>query len=185
MTVRMTMVAAAPAGPASRELRFGDDRPPVDHEQERILAAVSRLTDAGSHFTAPSVRCRRTAELLGLRAAVEPDLRDGDMGTWHGRTLNDVAARDPAALGAWTADPDAAPHGGESVTALCARVAGWFDRLPDDTGRAVAVTGPAVVRAAVVHALGAGPAAFWRVDVLPLSAVLLTGRAGRWNLRLD
>lgn len=185
MTVRLTLLAAAPTGPAAaRGIRFGDDRPPGEQERERILAAAARLPDAGRHFTAPSARCRETARLLGLAAAVEPDLRDGDMGAWTGRTLDDVAARDPASLGAWTTDPDAAPHGGESVSDLCARVAGWLDRLPDGTGRAVAVTGPTVVRAAVVHALGAGPGAFARVDVLPLSVAQFTGRGGRWNLRL-
>lgn len=184
MTVRLTLLAAAPTGPAARVIRFADDRPPCEQERERILAAADRLPDAGHHFTAPSARCRGTARLLGLPAAVEPELRDSDMGAWTGRTLDDVAAREPASLGAWTTDPDAAPHGGESVSELCARVAGWLDALPDGTGRAVAVAGPPVVRAAVVHALGAGPGAFRRVDVLPLSVVLLTGRAGRWNLRL-
>jgi broad specificity phosphatase PhoE len=47
----------------------------------------------------------------------------------------------------------------------------------------VAITHPAVVRAAIVHALGAPPAAFWRIDVAPLSRTDLSGRDGRWNLR--
>ncbi|MCM2576234.1 histidine phosphatase family protein [Streptomyces meridianus] len=184
MTVRLTLLAAAPTGPAVRAVRFGDDRPPGEHEREQILTIAARLSGARHHFTAPSARCRETARLLGLPAAVEPDLRDGDMGSWTGRTLDDIAARDPASLGAWTADPDAAPHGGESVSELCARVARWLDGLPDGTGRAVSVAGPAVVRAAVVHALGAGPGSFPRVDVLPLAVVRFTRRAGRWNLRL-
>ncbi len=47
----------------------------------------------------------------------------------------------------------------------------------------LAVAEPAVVRAAIVHALGLPPALFWRLDVPPLTLTELTGRSGRWNLR--
>ncbi|OOL28057.1 histidine phosphatase, partial [Rhodococcus rhodochrous] len=51
-------------------------------------------------------------------------------------------------------------------------------------GRVVAVTHPAVIRAATVHAFGAPAAGFWRIDVRPLAQVRLHGRGGRWSLRL-
>nr|BFE80044.1 hypothetical protein GCM10020093_026450 [Planobispora longispora] len=57
---------------------------------------------------------------------------------------------------------------------------GWLSAA--GPGRTVAVTHPAVVRAAVVHALGAPARSFWRVDVAPLARVSLTGRGGRWRL---
>ncbi|NEB75543.1 histidine phosphatase family protein, partial [Streptomyces sp. SID14478] len=74
--------------------------------------------------------------------------------------------------------------GGESVTQVCARVAGWLDGVPGGAGRLVAVVEPDVVRAAVVHATGAPLAAFWRLDVAPLTVTELSGRLGRWNVRL-
>ncbi|WP_234485642.1 hypothetical protein [Streptomyces sp. MBT97] len=43
---------------------------------------------------------------------------------------------------------------------------------------------PDVVRALLVSALGLPEPAFWRLDVRPLTAVELSGRAGRWNLRV-
>ncbi|MEV6423148.1 histidine phosphatase family protein [Streptomyces sp. NPDC051662] len=49
-------------------------------------------------------------------------------------------------------------------------------------GRVIAVAEPDIIRACAVHALGATPAAFWRIDVRPLTATELSGRAGRWNL---
>jgi broad specificity phosphatase PhoE len=70
------------------------------------------------------------------------------------------------------------------VTALCHRVGAWLDALPPDTGRALAVTEPAVIRAAIAHALDAPPAAFWRIAVLPLSTTHLTAHNSRWNIRL-
>ncbi|MFD5389166.1 hypothetical protein ACFWMG_30430, partial [Streptomyces sp. NPDC127074] len=39
------------------------------------------------------------------------------------------------------------------------------------------------VGAARAHALGLPAPAFWRLDVAPLTATELRGRAGRWNLR--
>lgn len=119
----------------------------------------------------PEARCALLPE-----AEVVPDLRDLDMGSWRGRRLADI---DPVELARWIGDPGAAPHGGEPVTALIARVRGWLGTL--DGGPVLALTHPAVVRAAVSAATGADYA---RVDVPPLGRALLTGVGGRWNLRL-
>ena len=111
-------------------------------------------------------------------------LRDLDMGSWRGRTLTEVAADGEAGLGVWMADPEAAPHGGESVAQLCRRADSWLEALPPNAGRVLAVVEQAVARAAAVRALDAPLSSFWRVDVPPLSSVQLTGRGGRWNLRM-
>ncbi|WP_327415155.1 histidine phosphatase family protein [Streptomyces sp. NBC_01233] len=107
-------------------------------------------------------------------------MRGLDAGEWAGRTLDGVAAEDPAALQAWMTDPGYAPPGGESVDALIARVGAELAGLAAGTHR-MAVE-QAVVRAAVVYALELPAAAFWRLDVRPESVTTLTGRAGRWNL---
>lgn len=107
-------------------------------------------------------------------------LRGPDTGAWAGRTLDEVAAQDPAAVHAWLTDPAYAPPGGESVHALIARVGAELAALPPGTHRAEVEQ--AVVRAAVVHALDLPAAAFWRLDVRPESVTTLTARAGRWNL---
>ena len=39
-----------------------------------------------------------------------------------------------------------------------------------------------MVKAAVVHALGAPPEAFWRVDAAPLRVTELHAHDGRWTL---
>ncbi|MEV7519259.1 histidine phosphatase family protein [Streptomyces sp. NPDC091371] len=110
-----------------------------------------------------------------------PDgLRGLDAGEWAGRTLEEVAAADPAGVHAWLTDPAYAPPGGESVAALIARVGAELAGLAPGTHRFVVEQ--AVVRAAVVHALELPAPAFWRLDVRPESVTTLTGRAGRWNL---
>ncbi|MFD7615043.1 histidine phosphatase family protein [Streptomyces sp. NPDC059828] len=185
MSIRLTLLCAA-AGPSARgEARFGDG--PLDERGVReARAAAAALPAASVVLRAPSVRCGQTVQALGLDAAVDDRLRDLDYGDWQGRSLADVvAAVGPEPVGEWTTDPGAAPHGGESVRELCLRIGAWLDELPQDAGRGVlGVVEPAVVRAASVHALGAPLSAFWRIDVPPLSGVGLTGRAGRWNLRL-
>ncbi|MET7933035.1 histidine phosphatase family protein [Streptomyces sp. NPDC005322] len=50
-------------------------------------------------------------------------------------------------------------------------------------GRVLAVAEPAVVRAALVHALALPAQTFWRLDAAPLTATELSGRSGRWNPR--
>ncbi|GGK66954.1 hypothetical protein Ppa06_23620 [Planomonospora parontospora subsp. parontospora] len=129
---------------------------------------------------APERRCLQTAQALGLRAGPDPLLADWDHGRWRGMTLAEVEAAEPMELAAWLSDPEAAPHGGESVLDLLGRVAGWLSAAAP--GRTVAVTHPAVVRAAVVQVLDAPARSFWRVDAAPLARVALTGRGGHWRL---
>ncbi|MGX4694759.1 histidine phosphatase family protein [Streptomyces sp. JNUCC 63] len=99
---------------------------------------MASLPAHSSAMRSPSSGSALTAAVLGLKAAVEPALRDLDYGTWRGRTVADIAAADPYGYSAWLTDPDAAPHGGETVRELCRRVAHWLSALPPDTGRALA-----------------------------------------------
>ncbi|MFI8517594.1 histidine phosphatase family protein [Streptomyces sp. NPDC085481] len=177
MTVRLSLVAPA-MSTALREARF-DDSGPVEPLPEGLLTVAAGVRVVGS----PSGRCRATAEALGLAHAVPVDALAGcAMGRWRGRSLAELAAGEPESLGAWLSDPDAAPHGGESLRELRERVGAWLDAL--ESGAYLAVAEPDVIRAAAAHALDAPAGAFWRLDVRPLSRTELSGRSGRWNLRL-
>ncbi|GGX48991.1 histidine phosphatase family protein [Streptomyces fructofermentans] len=188
MHVRVTLVAAARSSSLLAE-RFDDDRP-LDQagwdEVQRAAHGLMPLAAAELRYCSPTPRSRATGDALGLAPLVQLALRDCDMGRWRGLTLGEAMAREPEAVDGWLADPYSAAHGGESLLAFVQRVGGWLDTRPADDGvRIVAVAEPAVVRAAVVYALKAPPATYWNLDVRPLSAVTLTGRGGRWNLRLD
>ena len=102
-------------------------------------------------------------------------------GRWRGEVLANIG---PADLEAWLTEPRHAPHGGESIADLIERVDGWLDSLTDDTLRTVAVTHPAVIRAAILLALDTPPKSFWRMDIAPLSHTAMHFRGGRWTLRL-
>lgn len=183
MTSRVTLISPATT-PSLRRARFDDGDSIEDSAAARAGAAARSLPAAGRVLASPSVRCRQTAAALGLDASVEPELSGLDVGRWRGQTLDEVGAVEPEMVARWLADPGFAPHGGESVRELCARVARWLDTSGRADVRTVAVVEPEVVRAVVVHALGAPEAAFWRLDVPPLTATGVTGRSGRWNVRL-
>ncbi|MGW7366665.1 histidine phosphatase family protein [Streptomyces sp. NPDC054841] len=156
--------------------------------REALHGAGSAGTALPSYSRAvrgPSLRCAQTAAALGVKSTPEPALRDFDYGTWRGRTVDEITATDPHGIAAWLTDPDAAPHGGESVRQLCRRTADWLSTVPPDAGRTLAIAEPAVVRASLIHALSAPAKAFWHLDVPPLTAVSLTSRDGCWNVRLS
>ncbi|MDN3258674.1 histidine phosphatase family protein [Streptomyces sp. CSDS2] len=174
VTVRLTMLCATatPGGP---------DR---DLANESVAGAMrAALPPYARALRAPSARCARTAGALAVEATPEETLRDLDHGAWDGRPLRDIAAKDPHGLSAWLTDPEAAPHGGESVARLCDRTAAWLTALPDGPGL-LAITEAAVIRAALVHALAVPARAFWQLRVPPLSTVTLTMRDGHWTARL-
>lgn len=182
MTRRVWFVS--PAMNASlRHARF-DDGTPLDPAGRTAATGAAPWLPAGQAVVSGSRRCRETAELLGLVAPVAPDeLAAPDTGLWRGRTLAEVSESSPQDVGRWLSDPEFRGGGGESVADVCARVARWLRATAATDGLVIAVVEPEVVRAAVVHALGAPLSAFWRCDVAPLTVTELSGRGGRWNVR--
>jgi broad specificity phosphatase PhoE len=178
--VRVVLVCHA-ATAATRRAAFPADEP-VEPAGPRLATLAARLPRVDRAVRGSSLRCRQTAEALGLaHARADSRLAACDFGRWVGYTLDEVLVAEPAAVRHWLADPTAAPHGGESLLDVQRRVAGWLDNLGDRS--VLAVSDPTVIRAAVVHALGAGAACTWRLDVAPLSRAELRGGPGRWTLR--
>jgi broad specificity phosphatase PhoE len=135
--------------------------------------AAAWLRGRGSVHCSPA----RRAEVDG--ATVDERLGPWDLGTWSGRRLEELPASD---LQAWRHDPDWAGHGGESLRAVHERAAGLLHDWHGLSGRRVASTHGAVVRAAVLTALRAPLDAAWDVDVQPSSATELHATASGWRL---
>ncbi|WP_327673162.1 MULTISPECIES: histidine phosphatase family protein [unclassified Streptomyces] len=187
MTRRILFVSPA-MNPSLRRARFDDDTPLDDSGRNAARAAAGSLPPADSVVRSPSTRCEETAHELGIDpASSPPDVAGMAMGPWRGRTLEEVGAAEPEELARWLSDPHFAPDSGEPVASVCARVGRWLDATAADepgSGRVIAIVEPEVVRAAVVHAMGAPHTTFWRLDVPPLTLTELSGRSGRWNVRL-
>jgi broad specificity phosphatase PhoE len=97
--------------------------------------------------------------------------------------LLDVEAEEPDSIKTWLSDVNAAPHGGESIARVLQRIATWLDLRIGDDGHGIAVTHAAVVRGAILHAVGAPAQSFWHIDVGPLSVPELRNDGFRWRWR--
>jgi len=65
----------------------------------------------------------------------------------------------------------------EAKTQLCR----LLDRA--EAGHTLAITHASIIRAAVLHILGAPFEAYWRIDIAPLTLTDLRKDQGRWLLR--
>ncbi|OFJ45569.1 phosphoglycerate mutase [Pseudomonas koreensis] len=176
---RLTLICHARTV-AQKLARFPTDEP-VENLAVPSDAFRARLAVTRQLVCAPELRTQQTAAWFGVDAQIDQALRDCDWGRWHGQSIKDLQANENQALQAWLADPEAAPHGGESVRQLTQRVAKWLDTIAAAPGHVVAVTHPFVMRAALMQVLQG--AAFHAIDVEPLAMIDLRFN-GIWRLRL-
>ena len=174
---RLLVLAHGPTTVASA-LVFADTSPLLGTGTAPVVAPR-----AGSWSSGPEPACRQTLEVLGEAGPVHPALAGPDLGAWSGRALADVAAVDPQGVQAWLVDPDARPHGGETLTALVARVGAVLAEGERSPGPRSVVVAPLVARALVVAALGAPAAVLPGVDVGHGGQVLLSHSGSRWRLQ--
>ncbi|MEZ5212688.1 phosphoglycerate mutase family protein [Gordonia sp. PP30] len=161
----MLVVVAGRTAP-NRSVRFGGEHDPLD---ARGIASVEALIVAPPGRSAtragPEASVRQSAGLLGRSYDVDPGLATLDVGSWRGRPPEEIP---PGELGAWFADPDAVPHGGESVRAFVERIRDHVAGLEPET--------VLVVAAPVAQALlCGGPDVFFAADVRPASTHSVDG----------
>jgi alpha-ribazole phosphatase len=139
---------------------------------------VRRWPDLTTVVTSPLRRTRDSAAAFGRPVEVDERFIELDYGEFDGVPLADVAREDWAR---WRSDPAFAPPGGESLSALGARVSeacrDWVARTAG--GTVVVVTHVSPVKAAVGWALGVGEVTAWRtrVDTASITTIEL-GPAG-------
>jgi broad specificity phosphatase PhoE len=181
--VRRLILVRHAATSATRTAAFALDEPLDERGRADAASLAGRLPSHDELVCSPARRCIETAAAARLGGpSLHPSLAECDFGDWAGRTLADVHEDDPEAAAAWMTDPAACPHGGESLAAFAIRVACWLCDQARRDGRVLAITHGGVVKAAVVHALGAPLSAFWRVDCAPLSITELHAHDGRWTV---
>ena len=182
MLVRLTMICNG-ATAATRRGAFPLDEPLEPRSLTLAKAMRGTLRRADRVWTAPALRARQTAEALALDASVEPLLADQDHGSWAGKSFEDVQVDQPESIAAWLSDPNAAPHGGESLADVAHRASDVMNRLIAERGHTIALTHASVIRTAILHVLGAPLAASWKIDIEPLSITDFRSDGRRWVLR--
>lgn len=124
---------------------------PLGEEQAQSLARRLAPYPLDLIVTSDLERARKTAEAIGAgrsaEVVVDPRLRECDFGRWEGRSYDQIRAEEPEALARWLEGGDeAAPPGGETWGALCARVMAAWDAWRGKVGRGavafVTHTGP-------------------------------------------
>ncbi len=182
MSVTLHLVCQASSN-GNRAAAFGIDEPVDAFGLRKLAASATKFPSGSTVYCGSATQMFQTAEALGLSAQMQPLLNGQNYGRWGGLSLETVFAREPDAVAQWLSDPDAAPHGGESVTDIFARANTWLASLLNSPGKVIGVSDSSFIRAAIVCALGAPPHAFWRIDIAPLSLTRLSGEGGRWNLQ--
>lgn len=171
---RFVWIRHAPTGISDRWIGR-TDAPAVVPEPEALGPLWDALADVDQVICSPLIRARQTA------AALFPDhapIRDAALveqgfGDWEDRFYADCPM--PEGLDAAAIAGFAAP-GGESFATVCDRIADAITGiLRNHSGETVAIVAHAgVIRAALVHALGAPAASGITFQVAPLSLTRIT-----------
>jgi broad specificity phosphatase PhoE len=178
---RITLLSHAPTAAMRRSVFPLDE--PVDARELERLGSISWIRPRVHQvYAGPEQRAVQTAEALGFGPTHCEELKDLDCQAWRGKSLEKVQSADPEGVRRWLTDVDAAPHGGESIARLLERIEHWVAGQRS-SGHTLAVTHPAVIRAAVVLALQAPAQSFWRIDVSPLSITDFRWNGRFWSLR--
>lgn len=137
----------------------GRRNPPLSRAglaQARLAARAARHLPVTILYSSDLSRCRDTARPIGrargCRVRVLPTLRERRFGDWEGCSPALLASECPEALARLWNDPNFAPRGGESLSALERRVFGVFGRLArHHPGAALAVVAHGGVHRALLR----------------------------------
>ncbi|WP_283137623.1 histidine phosphatase family protein [Rhizohabitans arisaemae] len=149
----------------------------------RAAALAGAFPGLSGVYCSPEPVATQTLAAAGLRGTVAGALAAADHGRWSGLPYAQVAAAEPEALRRWREDPDAAPHGGESIASMVRRVSAWLDGQSSLDGTAVVCCDAGPIRAVLARVLGLDPAAADRIDLAPLSVTRIAS-AGRGGWRV-
>jgi broad specificity phosphatase PhoE len=153
------------------------DPPLTEVGAAQAAAMANAVAGASRVVSSPLQRCRQTAAAFGLPVTVDERWIEVDYGVYDGWRLADVPSE---MWSAWRSDPSFVPDGGESLSAVAARVAEACMSLAEEARSSdiVVVTHVSPMKAAVLWALGADDEAVWRmfVDVASVSRIAITDR---------
>lgn len=164
---------------------LASSNPPLNEEGRAQARATGQwlrplADDLTRIVSSPVRRTRETAEelseALGLEVVEEHGVAEMEFGSWDGLTYAEVHERYPDDLSTWLGDVDAAPHGGETLRGVQARVLEGRDRLlaahPTETFVVVSHVTP--IKVLVADAVGASLDAAYRMELAPASVTVLS-----------
>lgn len=170
----------------------GQADPPLSERGTGQAAALAEYfpdTDVTHLLTSDQQRARQTAEPFGARFGLDAEvwevLREIDVGSWSGRTRDEIRAADPGAIERYHRG-EAGWEGGETFEAheeRCRRAVDRLEAISSD-GVVVAVSHGATIRGVVRTMLGIPHTERWRLSGPAHTSVthLSTSPAG-WRMQ--
>jgi len=150
----------------------GVDDPLSETGWAQMWRSVGDSTGWDAIVTSPLQRCSAFATALGDRlgrpVSVEPRVREVGMGSWEGRTPQEIIGREPHAYAAFYSDPvNNRPPGCEPLADFGGRVADAYKQIvTGHAGQRVLVVAHAgVIRAALGYVLQSAPACWYRTRI--------------------
>ena len=141
------------------------------------------LPEADECLVSHALRCAETARALGFERMISrSELAECDFGAWAGRTLEQVHAQDPVGLRSWLEDPDATPHGGESLTRVRHRARRFLEERKRAAGTCVGIAPGGFTKAALLEVLQLPSFALWQLDLAPCSVTELHPGPASWRI---
>jgi alpha-ribazole phosphatase len=165
----------------------GCDDPLSELGWEQMWRTVGGHAPWQQVVTSPMRRCQDFAETLAARyrlpLAVEERFKEVGLGSWEGKTPEQIMAWNPAEYDAFYLDSARhRPTGAEPLETFIARVGEAFDvTLAAFAGHHILIVGHAgVIRAVIGHVLQADPSRWYRIAVDYAGATRIRkGRHGR------
>jgi broad specificity phosphatase PhoE len=158
---------------AERRLLGRQDVPldELGRRQAEALGRVEFLRSASKVVTSPLSRAVESAGHLGPPVTIDERWIELDYGVFDGNRLEEA----PELWKQWAVDLSYAPEGGESISAMSARVRKACEELWQEAAvtDVVVVSHVSPIKAAVAWAIGAGDESSWRmfVDVASVTTI--------------
>jgi probable phosphoglycerate mutase len=142
-------------------------------------------------FTSPLIRCAAFAQRLGAEREIPvrtlPGLREIGFGAWEGMSKQQLVEQRPEEFRRFYENPIAnTPENAEKVEDFFERISECYDTFLNDfiDNRILVVAHAGVIRAALMHAIGAGPVQMYNVEIRNGMVSRVRYRNGRVGLEL-
>ena len=163
---------------------------PRGRAQARRLARRMHTSRVTSIFTSDLERAVETSLLVGAACGVEPaldpELREVDVGTWTGKSHEEVAALYPEEWEAWSDGVDMRRGGGETYAELAERIERAVVRICASDARdpVLVVSHGGAIKSYVSKLLGVGAAGMRALAGVGNAGITIIERSERGRMRL-